>query len=141
MAVDRHTYRITGGVPLRGAVDASGAKNAVTKQLVATLLTDEPCVLHGVPRILEVDIVLGMLAELGTEVTWLGEHTVRVHTPKVTNTALSSMYSGVNRIPILMMGPLLHRSGETVVPLPGGCTIGKRPIDFHLAGLAQTAAA
>ncbi|MFC7928755.1 UDP-N-acetylglucosamine 1-carboxyvinyltransferase [Streptomyces cinereoruber] len=140
MAVDRHTYRITGGVPLRGAVDASGAKNAVTKQLVATLLTDEPCVLHGVPRILEVDIVLGMLAELGTEVTWLGEHSVRVHTPKVTNTALSSMYSGVNRIPILMMGPLLHRSGETVVPLPGGCTIGKRPIDFHLAGLAQMGA-
>ncbi|MEU6475326.1 UDP-N-acetylglucosamine 1-carboxyvinyltransferase [Streptomyces sp. NPDC047017] len=140
MAADRHLYRITGGVPLRGTVQASGAKNAVTKQLVATLLTDEPCVLHGVPRILEVDLVLGMLAELGTEVSWLGEHTVRVHTPKVTNTSLSSSYSGVNRIPILMMGPLLHRRGETVVPLPGGCTIGKRPIDFHLAGLSQMGA-
>ncbi|MGM9465386.1 UDP-N-acetylglucosamine 1-carboxyvinyltransferase [Streptomyces murinus] len=140
MAADRHLYRITGGVPLRGAVQASGAKNAATKQLVATLLTDEPCVLHGVPRILEVDLVLGMLAELGTEVTWLGEHTVRVCTPKVTSTSLSSSYSGVNRIPILMMGPLLHRRGETVVPLPGGCTIGKRPIDFHLAGLSQMGA-
>ncbi|MFF4504827.1 UDP-N-acetylglucosamine 1-carboxyvinyltransferase [Streptomyces sp. NPDC001401] len=140
MAADRHVYRITGGVPLRGAVEASGAKNAVTKQLVATLLTDEPCVLHGVPRILEVDLVLGMLAELGTEVSWLDEHTVQVHTPKVTSTSLSSMYSGVNRIPILMMGPLLHRRGETVVPLPGGCTIGKRPIDFHLNGLSQMGA-
>lgn len=140
MAADRHTYRITGGVPLRGTVEASGAKNAVTKELVATLLTDEPCTLHGVPRILEVDLVLGMLAELGTEVTWLGEHTVRVHTPKVANTSLSSAYSGVNRIPILMMGPLLHRRGETVVPLPGGCTIGKRPIDFHLEGLHQMGA-
>ncbi|MBZ9645017.1 UDP-N-acetylglucosamine 1-carboxyvinyltransferase, partial [Streptomyces sp. PSKA30] len=96
--------------------------------------------MHGVPRILEVDLVLGMLAELGTEVTWLGEHTVRVHTPAVTSTSLSSMYSGVNRIPILMMGPLLHRRGETVVPLPGGCTIGKRPIDFHLTGLNQMGA-
>ncbi|MGW2700824.1 UDP-N-acetylglucosamine 1-carboxyvinyltransferase [Streptomyces sp. NPDC001340] len=140
MAADRHVYRITGGVPLRGTVRASGAKNAVTKQLVATLLTDEPCVLHGVPRILEVDLVLAMLAELGTEVVWLDEHTVRVHTPKVTSTSLSSMYSGVNRIPILMMGPLLHRRGETVVPLPGGCTIGKRPIDFHLNGLSQMGA-
>ncbi|MET8822535.1 UDP-N-acetylglucosamine 1-carboxyvinyltransferase [Streptomyces rochei] len=140
MAADRHTYRITGGVPLRGTVEASGAKNAVTKELVATLLTDEPCTLHGVPRILEVDLVLGMLAELGTDVTWLGEHTVRVHTPKVANTSLSSAYSGVNRIPILMMGPLLHRRGETVVPLPGGCTIGKRPIDFHLEGLRQMGA-
>ncbi|MEU0722864.1 UDP-N-acetylglucosamine 1-carboxyvinyltransferase [Streptomyces sp. NPDC006140] len=140
MAADRHVYRITGGVPLRGTVQASGAKNAVTKQLVATLLTDEPCVLHGVPRILEVDLVLGMLAELGTEVAWLDEHTVRVHTAQVTNTQLSAMYSGVNRIPILMMGPLLHRRGETVVPLPGGCTIGKRPIDFHLSGLSQMGA-
>ncbi|MEU0074081.1 UDP-N-acetylglucosamine 1-carboxyvinyltransferase [Streptomyces sp. NPDC006332] len=140
MAADRHSYRITGGVPLHGSIDASGAKNAVTKELVATLLTDEPCVLHGVPRILEVDLVLSMLAELGTEVTWLGDHTVRVHTPKVTSTSLSSAYSGVNRIPILMMGPLLHRRGETVVPLPGGCTIGKRPIDFHLQGLSQMGA-
>nr|WP_237501116.1 UDP-N-acetylglucosamine 1-carboxyvinyltransferase [Streptomyces sp. SID8381] len=81
-----------------------------------------------------------MLAELGTKVDWLDEHTVRVHTPKVTSTSLSSVYSGVNRIPILMMGPLLHRRGETVVPLPGGCTIGKRPIDFHLAGLSQMGA-
>ncbi|MEU9480732.1 UDP-N-acetylglucosamine 1-carboxyvinyltransferase [Streptomyces sp. NPDC048191] len=140
MEADRHVYRITGGVPLRGKVKASGAKNAVTKQLVATLLTDEPCVLHGVPRILEVDLVLGMLEELGTEVTWLNEDTVRVHTSEVTSSSLSSMYSGVNRIPILMMGPLLHRRGETVVPLPGGCTIGKRPIDFHLNGLSQMGA-
>ncbi|MFD7057160.1 UDP-N-acetylglucosamine 1-carboxyvinyltransferase [Streptomyces mirabilis] len=140
MAADRHTYRITGGVPLQGSITASGAKNAVTKQLVAGLLTDQPCVLHGVPRILEVDLVLGMLTELGTEVTWLGEHSVRVHTPEVRETSLSAMYSGVNRIPILMMGPLLHRRGETIVPLPGGCTIGKRPIDFHLEGLRQMGA-
>lgn len=116
MAKDRHTYSITGGVPLEGSITASGAKNAVTKQLVASLLTDQPCVLHKVPRIVEVDLVLGMLAELGTEVTWLGEHSVRVHTPEVRETSLSAMYSGVNRIPILMMGPLLHRRGETLVP-------------------------
>ncbi|WSY43530.1 UDP-N-acetylglucosamine 1-carboxyvinyltransferase [Embleya sp. NBC_00888] len=135
MAADRHLYRITGGEPLRGAVQVSGAKNSVTKLLVATLLTDQPCTLTRVPRIVEVQIVLDMLAELGTEVEWLDEHTVRVCTPHVSNPSLSEAYSGVNRIPILMMGPLLHRVGESVVPLPGGCKIGKRPVDFHLAGL------
>ncbi len=135
MASDRHRYRIVGGQPLRGAVRVSGAKNAVTKQLVATLLTDETCVLSGVPRILEVQVVLDMLAELGAEVAWLDERTVTVRTPQVVSPSLAEVYSGVNRIPILMMGPLLHRSGEAVVPLPGGCRIGKRPIDFHLSGL------
>ncbi|WP_326708167.1 hypothetical protein OG758_01110 [Streptomyces sp. NBC_01474] len=67
MAKNRHTYSITGGVPLEGSITASGAKNAVTKQLVASLLTDQPCVLHKVPRIVEVDLVLGMLAELGSQ--------------------------------------------------------------------------
>ncbi|MFE3204439.1 UDP-N-acetylglucosamine 1-carboxyvinyltransferase [Embleya sp. NPDC059237] len=64
-----------------------------------------------------------------------GRAHLRVATPTVVNPSLSEAYSGVNRIPILMMGPLLHRVGETVVPLPGGCKIGKRPVDFHLSGL------
>jgi UDP-N-acetylglucosamine 1-carboxyvinyltransferase len=134
-AVDRHRYRIVGGQPLIGSVEVSGAKNSVTKLLVATLLTDEPCTLARVPRIVEVDVVLGMLAELGAQVEWLDDHRVRIATPRIADASLSETYSGVNRIPILMMGPLLHRVGEAVVPLPGGCQIGKRPVDFHLAGL------
>ncbi len=135
MATDRHYYRITGQRPLTGTVQVAGAKNAVTKQMVATLLTNQPCTLTGVPRIAEVGIVLDMLTELGTDVEWLDDQSVRLTTAKITNPSLSEAYSGVNRIPILMMGPLLHRTGETVVPLPGGCRIGKRPIDFHLSGL------
>ncbi|WP_374122143.1 UDP-N-acetylglucosamine 1-carboxyvinyltransferase [Frankia sp. AiPa1] len=126
---------MSGGVPLRGSVEASGAKNSVTKLMVAALLTPEPCTLTRVPRIAEVDVVLGMLAELGTQVEWLDEHTVRLTTERIVDASLSEAYSGVNRIPILMMGPLLHRVGEATIPLPGGCRIGKRPVDFHLAGL------
>ncbi|MFE3204440.1 class II aldolase/adducin family protein [Embleya sp. NPDC059237] len=74
MAADRHLYGITGGQPLKGAVQVAGAKNSATKLLVATLLTTEPCVLSRVPRIVEVQIVLDMLAELGTHVEWLDEH-------------------------------------------------------------------
>lgn len=140
MQHDRLLYRITGGQPLHGAVTVGGAKNAVTKQLVASLLTTEPSVLTNVPRILEVEIVLHMLEELGTRVDWLDNRSLRVETPEITNASLSELYSGVNRIPILMMGPLLHRVGESSIPLPGGCRIGKRPIDFHLAGLRQMGA-
>ena len=132
---DHRWYRVEGGEPLHGSVEASGAKNSVTKLLVATLLTPEPCTLTRVPRIAEVDVVLGMLTELGTEVEWLDAQTVRLTTARIIDASLSEAYSGVNRIPILMMGPLLHRVGEAVIPLPGGCRIGKRPVDFHLAGL------
>ncbi|MEU3566855.1 UDP-N-acetylglucosamine 1-carboxyvinyltransferase [Kitasatospora sp. NPDC036755] len=140
MAHDRHWYRISGGVPLTGSVAAAGAKNSVTKLLVASLLTDKPCTLRRVPDILEVHLVLDMLTELGTTVEWSGPDEVTVHTPKITATTLPDAYSGVNRIPVLMIGPLLHRAGETLLPLPGGCTIGKRPIDFHLDGLGEMGA-
>ncbi|RCG31955.1 UDP-N-acetylglucosamine 1-carboxyvinyltransferase [Sphaerisporangium album] len=135
MSSDRHRYAITGRRPLSGAVEVAGAKNAVTKLLVATLLTEDPCTISGVPKIAEVGIVLGMLADLGTGIEWVDDRTVRLTTRHIATASLSEAYSGVNRIPILMMGPLLHRAGETTIPLPGGCRIGKRPIDFHLAGL------
>ncbi|MGH3565052.1 MAG: UDP-N-acetylglucosamine 1-carboxyvinyltransferase [Pseudonocardia sp.] len=140
MQYDQRLYRITGGQPLHGSVTVRGAKNAVTKQMVASLLTVEPTVLTNVPRILEVEIVLRMLEELGTQVEWLDNETLRIETPEIKNSILSELYSGVNRIPILMMGPLLHRVGESIIPLPGGCQIGKRPIDFHLAGLRRMGA-
>jgi UDP-N-acetylglucosamine 1-carboxyvinyltransferase len=140
MAEDRHYYRISGGHPLSGKVAVSGAKNAVTKELVASMLSEEPSILTNVPRMHEVEIVLDMISELGAQIEWLDEHTIQVATPHIVNSSLNERYSGVNRIPILMMGPLLHRVGEASVPLPGGCRIGKRPIDFHLAGLRQMGA-
>lgn len=140
MSRDSCYYRITGGRPLRGTVRAGGAKNSVTKLFVATLLSEEPSVLTDVPRTLETSVVLGMMADLGTRVEWLHDHTLRLETPYITSATLSERYSGVNRIPILMMGPLLNRVGEASVPLPGGCRIGKRPIDFHLDGMRRMGA-
>src|SRR5438128_3771183 len=121
MSRDQHHYRVAGGRPLVGRVPVSGAKNAVTKQLVASLLCEEPSVLTNVPRIREIEVVLEMMSELGTQIEWLDETTVQVATPEVVNPSLNERYSGVNRIPILMMGPLLHRVGHATVPLPGGC--------------------
>ena len=127
-------WRITGGSPIRGEVRSAGAKNAVTKELVATLLTDEPCTFTNVPRIGEMDATLPMLAQLGTKYEWVDDHTLTPHTPEITG-QITEEYSGINRIPILFMGPLLNRIGEAEVPLVGGCTIGPRPVDYHVEGL------
>ncbi len=134
-ATSRPVWEITGGEPLHGEVTPGGAKNAVTKQLVATLLTSEPCVLSNVPRITEVEVILGMLREVGTQVEWLDDQTLSVQTPNITSSEVSEQYSGVNRIPILMIGPLLNRVGEATVPLVGGCRIGDRPVEYHVEGL------
>lgn len=128
-------YRVVGGAPLVGEVTTRGAKNAIGKQLVASLLTDEPCTFSNVPRIREIDVVLGMLAGVGLQHDWLDDNTLRVQTAKVTSTSVGMEYSGVNRIPILLLAPLHHRVGTATVPLVGGCRIGARPVDFHIETL------
>ncbi|HEU5316862.1 MAG TPA: UDP-N-acetylglucosamine 1-carboxyvinyltransferase, partial [Chloroflexota bacterium] len=75
------SWCIQGGTPLEGTVDLYGAKNAISKQLIASLLTTEPCFFSNVPRIAETTITLEMLSELGTQYEWLTEHTLRVETP------------------------------------------------------------
>src|SRR5262245_17923126 len=128
-------YRIEGGRPLKGEIAVGGAKNAIGKQLVASLLTEEPCLFTNVPRITEIEAILGMLAEVGTQAEWKNEHTLLVQTPQITNHVIGEKYSGFNRIPILLLAPLLHRTREVRVPVVGGCRIGARPVDFHISAL------
>lgn len=128
-------YRIHGGKPLHGEVSVGGAKNAIGKQLVASLLTRQACTFSNVPRITEIDAILDMLGEIGLAYEWLGNDQLRVQTAQVRSTTVSQRYSGFNRIPILLLGPLMHRTGEATVPLVGGCDIGKRPVDFHVEAL------
>ena len=133
-------YRIGGGRPLNGAIRAQAAKNAVSKQLVASLLTAEPCRLLDVPDISEIDLALGMLAEIGASVSRDGSGAVDIHTAEIASTAVGQRYSGVNRLPVLLIAPLLHRAGGAHVPVVGGDHIGERPIDFHIALLEQMGA-
>ena len=135
VAAEKRKYTIDGGSPLEGTVSVGGAKNAIGKQLVATLLTNERCVFRNVPRIAEIDAILDMLSEVGTEAVWLGPDTLQIQTKCVHSAKVSSKYSGFNRIPILLLGPLLHRAGEASVPVVGGCPIGPRPVDFHIRSL------
>src|SRR5260221_13947779 len=103
--------RVTGGTPLKGQVRASGAKNAMTKLLVASLISDKRCTFYNVPNIGDVEITLAMCKEIGMEAIWDKEaRTLEVQTKEVKTTYNPQRFSGSNRIPILMIGALLARS-------------------------------
>ncbi|HEU0181321.1 MAG TPA: UDP-N-acetylglucosamine 1-carboxyvinyltransferase, partial [Agromyces mariniharenae] len=131
--VDRIT--INGGKPLRGRIELKGAKNLVTKAMVAAILGDTPSVLKDVPNISDVRIVRGLLEVHGVSVTHGVDEGELILDPSAVESAHMAdidAHAGSSRIPILFCGPLLHRLGEAFIPDLGGCRIGDRPIDFHL---------
>jgi UDP-N-acetylglucosamine 1-carboxyvinyltransferase len=124
---------VHGGKPLKGRVDVRGAKNLVTKAMVAALLADEASVLKDVPFISDVEIVSRLLQLHGVAITH-GEDGVMTLDPSNVKQARMvdiDAHAGSSRIPILFCGPLLHQLGEAFIPGLGGCHIGDRPIDFH----------
>jgi UDP-N-acetylglucosamine 1-carboxyvinyltransferase len=122
--------------PLVGDVEISGAKNAVTKLMAASLLADGASTVVNAPRIGDVDITAGMLRSLGAVVAVENDGgTVLVDPQATVESRVPLHYSGLNRVPILLVGPLLHRVGEAFVPLVGGDRIGARPVDFHIEAL------
>ncbi|MEN9344363.1 MAG: hypothetical protein RLZZ453_1150 [Chlamydiota bacterium] len=134
--------KIRGGKPLQGAVKAAGAKNAVTKLLVASLLSDKRCIFRNVPDIAEVEVTVALCEEIGSEVTWdRAAGVLEIETKTLKTAYIPQRFSGSNRIPILMIGALLGRTDEDIiVPTVGGCKIGKRPIDFHITALEKLGA-
>jgi UDP-N-acetylglucosamine 1-carboxyvinyltransferase len=131
---------IQGGNPLRGEVRVRGAKNLVPKAMVAALLGDTPSRLSGVPEISDVAIVSDLLELHGVRVAPGGTPGELVLDPaSVERAAVADVdaHAGSSRIPILFCGPLLHRLGHAFIPDLGGCRIGDRPIDFHLAALRK----
>jgi UDP-N-acetylglucosamine 1-carboxyvinyltransferase len=131
------TIIFDGGKPLVGEVTVRGAKNLVTKAMVAALLADTPSVLRGVPAISDVAVVRGLLEVHGVTVTEEedGELTLDPRAVKSAHFAEIDAHAGSSRIPILFCGPLLHQLGEAFIPDLGGCRIGDRPINFHLDAL------
>ena len=134
---------VEGGKPLNGAIKVRGAKNFVSKAMVAALLAPGTSVLKNVPEIRDVHVVSDLLRLHGVDVTVDGAN--GVVTIDATNVQLADVadvdtLSGSSRIPILFSGPLLHRLGEAFIPALGGCNIGGRPIDFHLETLRKLGA-
>ncbi len=127
-------WRIEPVGPLFGDVSVRGSKNAVTKHMVAALLGDTPSQVTNAPQIGDVEITAGMLRALGAEVA-IAEDAVVVDPQADLVGEVPVSFTGLNRIPILMLGPLLHRVGHVTVPLVGGDRIGARPVDFHVSAL------
>ena len=126
---------IHGGAPLRGAVDVSGSKNAALPILMAAALTDEPVVIHNVPRLRDVRTALELLSRLGVNSRWLDPHAVEVHAAKIDSHEAPYDLVKTMRASFLVLGPLLARTGRARVSTPGGCAIGARPVNLHITGL------
>ncbi|MGO4535622.1 UDP-N-acetylglucosamine 1-carboxyvinyltransferase [Leifsonia sp. 2MCAF36] len=130
---------INGGIPLRGRIEVRGAKNFVTKAMVAAILGEGPSVLRNVPDISDVRVVRGLLEVHGVKVSdgAAGELLLDPSAVESAHMADIDAHAGSSRIPILFCGPLLHRLGEAFIPDLGGCRIGDRPIDYHLEVLRK----
>ncbi|GGK26700.1 UDP-N-acetylglucosamine 1-carboxyvinyltransferase [Pilimelia terevasa] len=131
---------VRGGTPLQGTIRVRGAKNLVSKAMVASLLGDGVSRLYDVPEIRDVEVVRGLLELHGVRVSDGAEPGELVLDPANVESAHVdeiNVHAGSSRIPILFCGPLLHRLGHAFIPDLGGCHIGPRPIDFHMHALRQ----
>ncbi|NLI01307.1 MAG: UDP-N-acetylglucosamine 1-carboxyvinyltransferase [Chthonomonadales bacterium] len=136
--VDRICVR--GQTPLRGRVTVSGSKNAALAIMAASLLVDGKVTLHNVPRIGDVHTMMELLTDLGATAQFTDQTTVTIDASQVLS--LEAPYEVVRkmRASFNVMGPLLTRLGFARVPVPGGCDIGARPVNFHIEGLKKLGA-
>jgi len=134
---------IHGGRRLQGEVSISGAKNAALPLLAAAILAPGKHVFHNVPRLRDIDTTLELLTTLGVEVDRSGlqhDHTLAVDTANLKSHLAPYELVKTMRASVLVLGPLLARTGKAEVSLPGGCAIGARPVNLHLKGMEQLGA-
>jgi len=131
---------IEGPCRLEGRVTISGAKNAALPIIAACLLTGEECLLEDIPHLLDVETMVGVIENLGAQARWEGKGKIRIKAGSLDQGDPPYEYVRRMRASFLVMGPLLARRGEARISLPGGCTIGARPIDLHLKGMAALGA-
>lgn len=131
---------IKGGVPLRGEIFISGAKNAALPILAATILCDTPVTVGNVPHLHDITTTMELLGQMGAELTI--DERMNIEVDSTTIKHLYAPYELVKtmRASILVLGPLLARYGKADVSLPGGCAIGSRPVNLHIQGLAAMGA-
>ena len=129
-------YVIHGGKPLYGEVEVSGAKNAAVAIIPAVILSEAPCRIENIPDISDVKTLTNILQEMGGKVEYLDRHTIIVDPRSIDTDIVSAESARRIRASYYFIGALLGRCRNAVVPLPGGCNFGVRPIDQHLKGFA-----
>lgn len=132
-------YQITGGVPLQGEVTIGGSKNAALPMIAGAVLVSGETVLNNVPRLRDTEIMLSILEYLGAE-TSFQNGTVRIRTDKLQSKPIPGELVNKLRGAIVLLGPLLARFGVVEMSYPGGCVLGKRPVEAHVVALEQMGA-
>lgn len=138
------SIRMEGGMPLGGRIQIQGSKNAALPILAACMLIPGKCVLRGCPDITDIEYMCGLLKSTGAAVDIVDAAAkakeIAIDTRSVREHRLPEKYVSAMRSSVIMMGAMLGRLGEVYVNYPGGCVIGKRPIDLHLYGLEKLGA-
>lgn len=129
-----HRLTIEGNIPLNGTVTSSGAKNAALPIMAATILISEPCILRNVPKLKDVISMTRMLNALEVRTERFDNDIIKTHHPKKIRHIAPYELVTAMRASFFVAGPLLAKTCYAKVPLPGGCSIGSRPIDIHLKG-------
>lgn len=127
-------FIVTGGKKLHGTISVSGAKNVALKALVAACLTSEEVIIENVPLISDFFIMLDIMKGLGANIS-LHDHTIKVKMKQISASGISLESAAKARTSVMFIAPLLARVGKTVIPNPGGCRLGARPIDRIIDGL------
>jgi len=131
---------IHGGIPLKGEISISGAKNAALPILSATLLTDQPIMIGNVPHLHDITTTMELLGRMGARITVDERMRIEIDNSQIDNFFAPYELVKTMRASILVLGPLLAHFGKADVSLPGGCAIGSRPVNLHLQGLAAMGA-
>lgn len=133
-------FRVHGPFTLNGTVDISGAKNAALPILFAAILAEEPVTLTNVPKLKDVDTTFKILRQLGVEVNRAEDDAVHINAKNINNYTAPYELVKTMRASIWALAPLVARFHQGQVSLPGGCTIGARPVDMHISGLEKMGA-
>lgn len=129
------SFIIKGGKQLKGSVTLSGAKNVALKVIIAALLLDQEVTLKNIPRINDVDELMHLIRSLGAKAEFTDNHTVVVDGRKLTANKVDLLHASKIRVSFMLFAPLLHKFKECMVPNPGGCRIGARPINRIVEGM------
>jgi UDP-N-acetylglucosamine 1-carboxyvinyltransferase len=135
------TYKIQGGRELQGEVTPVPNKNSILKLIPASLLTDEPVILHNIPKSSDVRIMLQIVKSLGGEVSFFNKgKSVKINAKKINTYRIDENLSQKAKASVMFMAPLLHRFGKAEMPIPGGCKLGSRPLDAFIDNIVQLGA-
>ena len=135
-----YRYEIEGGFPIKGKIKANGNKNAALPCLAAALLTEEEIILSNIPDIEDVQIMIEILSDLGSQIKKIDNNTYKIKAASINRHDIPADKAKLVRASILFAGPLLARTGKVILPPPGGDVIGRRRLDTHFLALSALGA-